>query len=639
MEKPKRQVRCYGCGELGHIRRFCPNVKREKVDPAHKAKVAEGNHSDNDGAFAASVGSLCRSQSKRWLVDSGASSHMTRQKELLVEYIAFDRPEKVALGDGKTVEALGIGNVAMQMLFDESIPKRATLYQVLYVPKLACNLFSVRAAVAKGNSVKFGPSRCWIRDANGKLKGMGILADKLYQLNCQPLPTEYAAVATEQCNTDLWHQRFGHVNEQQLQDAVHHDMVTGAKVPRKVKLGFCQSCVEGKMHRMAFKPVGEIRSTRRLELVHSDVCGPMPTESIGGCKYFVMFIDDFSRCCNVYFMKRKSEVPEKFKEFEAATTSGGTLKIGTLRSDNGGEYLSEDFKKYLESKDVHHELTVPYSPEQNGVAERMNRTLVESARTLIAHAGLPDCYWAEAISTTAYVRNRMPTNALKEPVTPYEKWYGRKPNVQHLRVFGCIAYAHVPDVARQKLDKKAEKLRFIGYSKASKGYRLINEKTKKVVVRRDVLFNETDFGCVSRDGSQIGREVLEFHVDDDTVSAQSERNSATEPRRSGRAHRPVVRYGIDEYHEAATVGEEISHIACHAGQIEEPKTIEEALSSGNAKEWKTAADAEFESLMENETWELVEPPRDKNIIGSKWVFRVKVGLQSQVRQQWQGGKV
>ncbi len=156
----------------------------------------------------------------------------------------------------------------------------------------------------------------------------------------------------------------------------------------------------------------------------------MPTESIGGCKYLVTFIDDFSRCSSVYFTKHKSEVLHKFKEFEAATTGGGSLKIGTLRSDNGGEYISREFKAYLESKEIHHELTVPYSPEQNSVAERLNRTLMESARTMMAHAGLQDCYWAE-VATAAYVRNRMPSRSFKSPVTPYERWYQRKPNIGH----------------------------------------------------------------------------------------------------------------------------------------------------------------------------------------------------------------
>ena len=162
-----------------------------------------------------------------------------------------------------------------------------------------------------------------------------------------------------------------------------------------------------------------------------------------------------------------------------------------LRSDNGGEYITGEFESYLKLKGIHHELTVPHTPEQNGVAERMNRTLIESARSMLAHAGLPHCYWAEAVSTAAYLKNHTVTTAFEKVATPYERWYGRKPNISNLRVFGCMAYAHIPDSQRTKLDKK---MRFVGYSIQSKGYRLLDEKTRNVVVRHDVVFNETDFG-------------------------------------------------------------------------------------------------------------------------------------------------
>ena len=153
--------------------------------------------------------------------------------------------------------------------------------------------------------------------------------------------------------------------------------------------------------------------------------------------------------------------------------------------------MTGEFESYLKLKGIHHELTVPHTPEQNGVAERMNRTLIESARSMLAHAGLPHCYWAEAVSTAAYLKNRTVTMAFEKVATPYERWYGRKPNISNLRVFGCVAYAHIPDSQRTKLDKK---MRFVGYSIQSKGYRLLDEKTRNVLVRRDVVFNETNFG-------------------------------------------------------------------------------------------------------------------------------------------------
>ena len=201
-------------------------------------------------------------------------------------------------------------------------------------------------------------------------------------------------------------------------------------------------CVEGKMHQQSFKPVGEICSTRKLQLIHSDICGPMSTESIGGRKYFVTFIDYYSWCCSVYFLRHKSEVLETFKEFEAVTTVDSGQRVGPLWTDNGGEYLSNEFKAHLKSKRNMSwvDSTLLTTAKWSGWKNESN--LNGSAQSMIAHAGLSNCYWAEAVATAAYVKNQMPSTAIKEDQTPYKWWYCRKPNVGNLKVFGCIAYAH-----------------------------------------------------------------------------------------------------------------------------------------------------------------------------------------------------
>ena len=633
-QEKRRPVKCFGCGGLGHFRRNCPKRSQFMINnpgPTHRANTSEEYFSDSSSEvlFAASIGSS--KQMNKWLVDSGASSHMTREKDLLTDYREFESPEKVGLGDGKAVEAVGVGIARVRMMFNGSSPRRSQLHHVLYVPKLTCNLFSVPAAAAKGNVVNFGHSKCWIRDGSGKLKGTGSLVNRLYQLDCEAIPMDHASVSCEQSSVDRWHLRLGHLNGQQLERIVQKDLAIGVNIPRKEELSFCEGCIEGKMHRKPFKPVGEIRSTRRLQLVHSDVCGPMQTASMGGKKYFVTFIDDYSRCCSVYFLRHKSEVMEKFKEFEAGAMNASDRRIGTLCTDNGGEYLSKEFEYYLKFKGIRHELTVPHSPEQNGVAERMNRTLMESARAMMSHAKLPNSYWAEAVSTAAYVRNRTPTTAIKEDKTPYERWYGKKPNVSHFKVFGCVAYSHVPDAERQKLDKKAVKLRFVGYSKVSKGYRLLDENTRKLITRRDVSFNETDFQVTKTTTELVAAEQV---VDVDPGSVETP-EQGEQPRRSERQRRPLVRYGIDEFADMAVedaVEDSVPHFAYRACQIVEPQTMEEALSSDHAKEWKEAADSEYESLIENETWELVELPSGRKPIGCKWVFKVKHGSNGKVER-------
>ena len=160
---------------------------------------------------------------------------------------------------------------------------------------------------------------------------------------------------------------------------------------------------------------------------------------------------------------------------------------------------------------------------------------MESARAMIAHGGLPNSYWAEAVNTAAYIRNQMPTTAIKDDQTLYERLYGRKSNVSHLKVFGCAAYAHVPNAEQQKLDKKTEKLRFVSNSKESKGYQLIDEKTRKIVLRRDVIFDFSLSGIKAETEAVKPKEMIE--VDPNSMVGS---RPQYEPRRSEWQRRPPV---------------------------------------------------------------------------------------------------
>ena len=213
------------------------------------------------------------------------------------------------------------------------------------------------------------------------------------------------------------------------------------------------------------------RATEAFEVVHSDDCGPMPVSSYGGSQYFVTFIDDYTRYTHVYFTKHKHEVLDKLKEFVNVTTdfTGKQIRtlvienqVKTLRSDNGGEYGSKLFKTYLTEKGIFHQTTDPHNPAQNGVSERMNWTLMETAKSMMSHAKMPVEFWAEAISTAVYLQNHSPTISLPG-ITPFECFFNRKPDVSNLKVFGCLAFAHVPKSQHKKFDKKSKKTVFVGY--------------------------------------------------------------------------------------------------------------------------------------------------------------------------------
>ena len=180
----------------------------------------------------------------------------------------------------------------------------------------------------------------------------------------------------------------------------------------------------------------------------------MQNKSAGGAEYFLTLTDDHTRYSWVYMLKTKDQAFEYFQEWKALVEKQSKYKLKTLRTDNGGEYTSKRFEQYLKAEGIRHEKTIPKTPEQNGVSERLNRTLVEGARSMLLDAKLAKSYWAEAVNTAVYLKNRCPTKAVKGK-TPYEAWYGKKPNIEHLRVFGCTAYAHIPKDERGKFDSKA----------------------------------------------------------------------------------------------------------------------------------------------------------------------------------------
>jgi hypothetical protein len=280
--------------------------------------------------------------------------------------------------------------------------------------------------------------------------------------------------------------RYGHLNFESLSKLQKQGMVKGLPTFKKEN-SKCEACIYGKESRESF-PTSSWRANRRLQLVHSDVCGPLQT-SLGGCKYFLLFIDDFSRITWVYFLKQKSEVFEKFKIFRQLVENEVKEKIGTLRTDYGGEFTFNEFKTYCIDNGIRRHLTNFYTPQQNGVAERMNHTLLGMARSMLSFKKLSSTYWAKAIHTSIYLRNRSPTASLDE-ITPYEAWFGFKPRVKHLRVFESVCYALVPKEKQTKLDSRILKCTMIGYFDEKKGYRLLFDG--KFIVSRDVVFDETE---------------------------------------------------------------------------------------------------------------------------------------------------
>jgi hypothetical protein len=224
-------------------------------------------------------------------------------------------------------------------------------------------------------------------------------------------------------------------------------------------------------------------------LVHVDVCGPMNTTSITGAKYFLLFVDDFSRKMWVYFFKLKYDVFKEFQNFKALVENESGCHITSLRSNNGGEFCSKEFNNFCAKHGIKRQYTTPYTPQQNGVVERRNCTITEMSRCMLQNRCVPNRFWVEAVFTAVYLLNRSPTMAIKKK-TQEEAWYGRKPKVSHLKVFGSTAYTWIPAAKRTKLDPKSKKMMLTGYNDTHKAYRLVDVDIDKVSFSRDVVVDE-----------------------------------------------------------------------------------------------------------------------------------------------------
>ncbi len=616
----KRNIQCYACGRRGHIRSECNSRSAQ-------AKVM-------------SVFGIKFSTNKNvWILDSGASSHLCCNGEL------FNKLEKstqsILLASGESVNAQGVGDVFLQ-----SGNTEITLRNVLFVPDLHSNILSVSKIISYGHCVTFGKNTARVVDSYGKDCFEAKLIAGIFCVNMKKRQERVLTVIQLEENK-RWHSRFGHLN--------FHDLATLSKqnIVRGMKLNFsneisCVICAECKIKVNQFKTNKTIYTKNCLELIHSDICGPMRISSQSGSRYFITFIDDFSRYISTYFLKNKSEALRAFKDFVTRSENRTGQKVKNIRSDNGREYLSGEFESFLKEKGINHQLTTSYTPQQNGIAERANRTLVEMARCMLAESKLPQCLWTEAVNTATYLRNRSPTKLLKK--TPYECWFNKKPNVLHLKVFGCDVVYLDKKPGKSKFLPKGKKCSFVGYSEHSKAYRLYNKIDKSITISRDVIFFEKSFSYHNVAG-ETGEEFVSFNVkagdtsagaytntskqansepsivgsDADSVSSYEEeayvptanvKRKRGRPKlmREGKVGRPRKKYASEQSLEL------LSQVTTCA---RDPKTVAEAMSDGCSQFWKDAMKLEYDSLKKNNTWELVNIPESKNIIGSKWVFSTK----------------
>lgn len=291
----------------------------------------------------------------------------------------------------------------------------------------------------------------------------------------------------------IWHGRFGHIGKSTFLEIKRNDLFNENNNFKTINPTdeVCEACTYAKQARLPFsKERDRSHILRPLLAIHSDVCGPITPTTIDEKRYYVTFIDEFTHYTSVYLIFCKNEVFVVFQDYVAKIETHYNLKIAHLYCDNGTEYLSNEYKAFCVKKGIQYHLTNPHTSQQNSISERMNRTIVEKSRAMIFNANLEKEFWGEAVLTAVYLINLIPTTSIPKNVTPYELRRNKKPKIQYLRTFGCIAYV-LDKNKKSKFEKRSSKGNFVGYE--PNGYKIFNLESGKFIRSRDVVFDKLDF--------------------------------------------------------------------------------------------------------------------------------------------------
>nr|DAD23742.1 TPA_asm: hypothetical protein HUJ06_025205 [Nelumbo nucifera] len=429
----KFEGKCYNCGKKGYMAKACWSKKKPVESNVATSKSEE--EWDAEALFAAEEEELALiatisehiDYEKDWIIDSGCSNHMTGDKEKLQNLLEYKGSRVVVTTNNSK---LPIAHIGMKK-----------------------NLLSVSQLTSSGHFVLFGPQDVKVYRDLEVIEEPVMKGRRLESVYVMSAETAYVDKTRKNETTDLWHMRLGHASYSKLNVMMKRSMLKGLPQLEVNADTVCAGCQYGKTHQLPYEE-SKFKAKEPLELIHSNVFGPIKQASIGGMKYMVTFVDDFSRYVWVYFMRQKSETLSKFNEFRKVAVAEVGKRIRCLRTDNGGEYTSGEFSDFLREHQIRHQFTCPNTLQQNGVAERKNRHLAEICRSMLHAKNVPRQFWAEAMKTTTFVINRLPQQRLCF-LSPFEKLWSVKPTVSYFRVFGCIYYVFVPDHLRSKMDKKA----------------------------------------------------------------------------------------------------------------------------------------------------------------------------------------
>lgn len=605
---PMSPMPCRICRRTNHKERDCffldKRQSKEKGNNDIEKRKGMSFHSNNDKvAFFINDSNV----NKALYLDSGSSHHLVNDLSLLTNVINSRETFKTANAEELTSVAKG------DIELDNCILK-----DVSYCPTLSHNLVSVSKIINAGGTVTFANGGATI-SKNNEILMTGTLNNNLFVINKNKTDTQNAVLLTHDAYN--WHHKLGHLGLDNMKKL--KDMADGIDFKNIDKLN-CETCILAKHPRSPFS--SELpTSTRVNQIVHSDVCYVDPV-SYNGKQYFITILDDFSHRCEVHSMQRKSEAAGIIQEYITRVENLHGEKVCTLKTDNGREYLP--LINWCKQRGISMDFSPPYSPQNNGKAERLNRTLCEKTRALLFESGLNKGFWTEAINVAAYVTNRSPSNSKR--ATPEEIWSGKRPDLRKLKIFGSTAYAKSLTPLK-KMEERSKKMTFVGY--ANCGYRLWDGE--KIIISRDVVFVEKqkdiDFEHNSKSKEtyiHIQNTENDNEDNEDTNTIENEIEEVTpgpstdtpEPISSRLRDRNQLK-APSELQDYITDLSNITNIAESSILL----TFKEALDGDDSEKWKKAIHEEKMAILNNETWNYVdaEEARGRKILTSKWIFRVK----------------
>ncbi|GKA06623.1 retrovirus-related pol polyprotein from transposon TNT 1-94 [Tanacetum coccineum] len=408
-----------------------------------------------------------------WYLDSGCSKHMTGDRSQLTNFISKFLGT-VKFRNDQVAKIMGYGDYHIG---------NVTISRVYYVEGLGHNLFFVGQFCDSNLEVAFRQHTCFIRNLEGVDLLTGSRGDNIYTLSLgNMMASSPICLLSKASKTKswLWHRRLSHLNFGAINHLARHGLVRGLPKLKFEKDHLCSACALGKSSKKPHKPKSEDTNQEKLYLLHMDLCGPMRVASVNGKKYILVIVDDYSRFTWVKCLRSKDEAPAFIINFLKMIQVRLKETVRRIRTDNGTEFVNQTLREYYEKVGISHETSVARSPQQNGVVERRNRTLIEAARTMLIYAKAPLFLWAEAVATACYTQNRSMIRR-RHGKTPYELLHNKPPDLSYLHVFGALCYPTNDSENLGKLQPKADIGIFIGYAPTKKAFRIYNRRTRRII--------------------------------------------------------------------------------------------------------------------------------------------------------------